>query len=66
MSINTSPSTLTTIERGVSRSIFTISPGDYIWHRGAYRRVTRRDGTTVRMGRHVLHSTHCSTVEALR
>ncbi len=56
---------LTTTEAGVSRSIFTLAEGDYIWHRGAFRRVTGVDGMTVRMGRYALHST-CNTVEAAR
>jgi hypothetical protein len=53
---------LATTERGVTRSIFALVEGDYIWHRGAFRRVTATDGMTVRMGRYALHST-CTTVE---
>lgn len=56
-------STLTTTNPGVSRSIFTLAVGEYIWHSGAFRRVTCVDGNTVRMGRYVLHSTHATTVE---
>jgi len=55
-------STLTTTAAGASRSIFALVEGDYIWHRGAFRRVTGVDGMTIRMGRYVLHST-CTTVE---
>ena len=62
--MNTTPATLATTNRGVTRSIFTLRPGAYIWHRGAFRRVTAVDGRRVRMGRYVLHSTHASTVEA--
>lgn len=58
------PATLTTTARGISRSIWTVAAGDYIWHRGAFRRVTAVDGRTLRMGRYVLHSVHCHTVEA--
>jgi hypothetical protein len=54
--------TLATTERGISRSIFALKVGDYIWHRGVFRRVTDVDGMTVRMGRFALHST-CPTVE---
>lgn len=55
--------TLTTTDAGVSRHIYTLAAGEYIWHRGAFRRVTAVNGWTVRMGRHALHST-CPTVEA--
>jgi hypothetical protein len=54
--------TLATTERGITRSIFALRVGDYIWHSGAFRRVTDVDGMTVRMGRYALHST-CLTVE---
>jgi hypothetical protein len=57
------PATLATTAPGRSRSIFHLAVGDYIWHSGAFRRVTAVDGRTIRMGRHVLHSTHCATVE---
>lgn len=57
------PATLATTDRGVSRGIWTIQAGDYIWHKGAFRLVTSAEGWTLRMGRHVLHSS-CSTVEA--
>lgn len=59
----TQTTTLTTTAVGVSRSIFSLAVGEYIWHRGAFRRVTGVDGTTVRMGRYALHSTHSTTVE---
>lgn len=55
--MNTAPATLATTERGITRSIFALKEGDYIWHRGAFRRVTAADGMTVRMGRYALHST---------
>jgi len=61
---NTAPRTLSTTEAGVSRSIYTLRPGAYIWHAGAYRLVTAVDGRTVRMGRYVLHSLNATTVEA--
>jgi len=63
--MSSAAATLTTTERGVTRSIWQVAIGDYIWHRGAFRRVTGVDGWTVRMGRYALHST-CSTVEAAR
>ena len=62
----TKPATLTSTEAGITRSIFTLAAGEYIWHKGAFRLVTEVVGTTVRMGRHVLHSTHATTVEVAR
>jgi len=56
-------STLDTTAAGTTRSIYSLQVGEYIWHAGAFRRVTAVDGRTVRMGRHVLHSIHASTVE---
>lgn len=58
------PATLAATERGVTLDIDRLRPGRYIWHRGAYRRVTAVNGRSVRMGRYVLHSRHASTVEA--
>lgn len=58
------PATLTTTERGVTRSLWSLVAGDYIWHRGAFRRVTAVSGREVRMGRHVLHARCGDTVEA--
>jgi hypothetical protein len=55
---------LTTTEAGVTRSIYDLAVGDYIWHLGAFRRVTAVDGQHIRMGRYALHSI-CTTVEAL-
>lgn len=58
-------STLATTERGVTRSIYKVAVGDYIWHSGAFRRVTAISEypmRALRMGRFVLHST-CTTVE---
>jgi hypothetical protein len=59
------PKFLTTTDQGVARHISTLQPGDYIWHKGAFRLVTGTEGCrTVRMGRYVLHST-CPTVESV-
>ncbi len=58
--------TLATTERGVSRCVFTLKEGEYIWHRGAFRLVTGVEGTTVRMGRYALHCVHSTTVEVAR
>lgn len=63
-STTTAPATLDTTERGVTRRVWDVKPGHYIWHRGAFRLVTAVEGSrTIRMGRYALHPT-CSTVEA--
>lgn len=62
----TTPATLTTTEAGISRSIWDLAAGEYIWHRGAFRLVTAVEGRKVRMGRYVLNSTHGYTVEVAR
>lgn len=55
--------TLTTTAAGESRSFFSVKAGEYIWHAGAYRRVTDAYGRTIRMGRYVLHAVEAWTVE---
>lgn len=59
----TPPATLATTERGVTLSLSRLTVGRYIWHAGAFRRVTAINGTTVRMGRLALHCVHANTVE---
>jgi hypothetical protein len=58
------PATLISTARGESRSLFAVRLGDYVWHAGAFRLVTGRNGRSVKMGRYVLHSLHADTVEA--
>ena len=57
------PATLTSTAAGRSLPITRLAVGRYIWHDGAFRRVTAVDGRVVRMGSHVLHSFNASTVE---
>jgi len=38
-------------DRGVGRYIWDLVPGDFIWHKGAYRQVTKIEDRVVRMGR---------------
>jgi hypothetical protein len=64
--VSTTPTTLSTTAAGITRSIYTLAVGESIWHAGAFRRVTAREGSTVRMGRYVLHSIHATTVEVAR
>jgi hypothetical protein len=54
--MNTPPTTLRTTDRGISVGNHEVAVGDYVWHRGAFRRVTAREGwATLRMGRYVSH-----------
>lgn len=66
MSTN-APATLTTTAAGRSHSIFALTVGDYIWHKGAFRLITALDHSgplpVIRMGRFVLHCRHAYTVE---
>lgn len=63
-STTTQPTTLATTDRGVTRHVWDVRPGHYIWHRGAFRLVTAVEGTrTIRMGRYALHMVG-TTVEA--
>lgn len=59
------PATLATTERGVTRTIWNLRVGQYIWHRGAFRRVTAIESwpCKVRMGRYVLRCRESNTVE---
>jgi hypothetical protein len=58
--------TLSTTAAGESRPISTVKVGEFIWHKGAFRRVTEVVAPRVlRMGVFVLRST-CDTVEVAR
>lgn len=64
MTTTRTPASLTTTEAGRSLPLRALAVGRYIWHDGAFRRVTKVEGRVVHMaGRHVLRSYNANTVE---
>lgn len=57
------PATLDTLAKGAARHSWQVEVGQYVWHRGAFRRVTSIRGTTLRMGNYYLGVGVGNTVE---